>query len=185
MTQKALLNNKLTDLIVLTEVPLVRDSRDTPDIIFPYLEAPLTTLIGIGNNIAYVKFNPNSWERRRNPNTNETLYNIDLPIYGTTPSLEHALIGSKSHIDTSLKTTIPIYPVSGYSYTEWSGMVWRNTDDLITSVVITTLPDGTTTETLSTQHSFYSPEGLNIPFRVYLDDPDRVIDLRYDKELFY
>ena len=160
MTQKALLDDKLTDIIVLTGVKLQQDSRDTPDIIFPYLEYPLSTLAGLGN-IAYVRFNPNSWQRRRNPNTNETLYNIDLPDYGTSPDLEHALIGSRSHIDTSLKMILPTYPASNTTRTVWSGRVWKNTDII------------------------YEPEARQIQFTIYADTPERVLDLRYDTELFF
>lgn len=160
MTQRSLFNDKLTDIVVLTGVKLQQDSRDTPDIIFPYLEFPLSTLAGLGN-IAYVRFNPNSWQRRRNPATNETLYNIDLPDYGTSPDLEHALIGSRSHMDTSLKMILPLYSSAGVTKTVWSGMVWANTELM------------------------YEPDGKQIQFILYVDDPSRVIDLRYNTELFY
>ena len=160
MTTPALLTDTLTDIIALTSVPLVVDSRDTPDIIFPYMQAPLSTLAGLGS-IAYVRFNPNSWNRRRHPQTNETLYNVDLPTWGTTPSMEYAMIGSKSHIDTSLKTVLLVYPAAGVTSYTWSGMVWTNTN------------------------VFYQPEGRQVRFVTYVDYPSRILDIRYDTELFF
>lgn len=161
MTQPLLLDTRLVDVIVLTGVRLVQDSRDTPDIIFPYLEAPLSTLaVGLGNKIAYARFNPNSWNRRRNPVTNETLYNIDLPDYGTSPDLDHAMIGSESHLDTSLKSPMILYPEGAVSQ-EWTGMVWRNTD------------------------VFYQPVGKRVQYTIYTDKPSHTLDIRYNTEMFY
>lgn len=160
MTQPLLLNDKLVDLIVLTNMKLEQDGRDTPDIIFPYLKAPLSTLTGL-RAIAYVRFNPNSWNRRRNPATNETLYNIDLPDYGTSPDIGHALIGSRSHIDASVKSDAITYPINGITRQEWTGMVWMNTA------------------------TFYEPEGRQVQYTIYIDRPDHVLDLRYDTEMFF
>lgn len=159
MTQPLLIDTRLTDLIVLTSVKLEQDSREMPDIIFPYLKAPLSTLAGLGN-IAYVRFNPNSWNRRRNPTTNETLYNIDLPDYGTSPDIEHAMIGSESHIDASLKSGVVVYS-DGIVKQRWTGMVWRNTEE------------------------FYQPVGRQVQYTIYIDELGHDLDIRYDTEMFY
>ena len=178
-TTQEIVDDRLTDLVVLSTVSLAVDNRDTPDNIFPYIEAPMSTLTGLNGTLAYARFNPNSWQRRRNPATNETLYNIDLPEWGMAESIQHAMIGNRNHIDTSLRAVPPVYPAVWFRSTKWSGMVYQ---------ILEPVEDEEAEET-EEEEKKPSPipemEGRQVKFTVYVDDPAKVIDLRYGSELFY
>lgn len=189
-------DDRLTDLIVLSSVPLVVDSRDTPDNIFPYVVGPLSSLTGLGSTIAYARFNPNSWQRRRDPVTNETLYNIDLPEWGTSPTLQHIMVGNRNHIDTSLQAVVPVYASVWYQSTRWSGMVYKiyePTEEEIQKekeskqAVKDKKKAGLeiTEEDIFTYPKSYEPIGRQIQYTIYVDTPSGIIDFRYNTELFY
>lgn len=97
-------NEELVKVAVLTNIPLEEATNDPPSNLFTYLEPRLTALVGFGK-LAYAAFNPNTLQARRDPTTNKPIYNIDLPRYGMTPSLEYRMIGSRQHLDASLETS--------------------------------------------------------------------------------
>lgn len=116
----------LTGVAVLSNMELVQDTHDTPDNLFPYLEGTLSAFSRTGR-LAYAHFDSDTLARRRNPATNTTLYNIDIPRYGTAPSLRYRMAGSRTHIDASLLRAPVVYFGVGVAARGWSGQWWRRT----------------------------------------------------------
>lgn len=124
----ARLDTYLTGVAILSNMELVQDPNDDPDNLFQYLEGTLSTFTKSGR-LAYAYFDSDTLARRRNPATNLTLYNIDIPRYGTAPSLSYRMAGSRTHLDASLLRGAISYPGVGITTRGWSGQWWRRTGD--------------------------------------------------------
>lgn len=113
----------LTGILILSNMELVQDPNNDPDNLFPYLEGTLSAFTKTGR-LAYAHFDSDTLMRRRDPSTNLTLYNIDIPRYGLAPSISYRMAGSRTHLDASLLRPVISYPYPGTANTLWSGQFW-------------------------------------------------------------
>ena len=118
----------LTGVAILSDMALEADPNDAPDNLFQYLEGTLSAFSKAGR-LSYANFDSDTLARRRNPATNLTLYNIDIPRYGTTPTLGYRMVGNRTHIDASLLRDEITYRVSVATCSIWSGVWWAHTKD--------------------------------------------------------
>ena len=127
----------LTGVAILSDMALEADPNDAPDNLFQYLEGTLSAFSKAGR-LSYANFDSDTLARRRNPATNLTLYNIDIPRYGTTPALGYRMVGNRTHIDASLLRDEIIYNITATTISSglslaivqyWSGVWWRKTKD--------------------------------------------------------
>ena len=118
----------LTGVAILSDMALEADPNDTPDNLFQCLEGTLSAFSKAGR-LSYANFDSDTLVRRRNPATNMTIYNIDIPRYGTTPALGYRMVGNRTHIDASLLRDEITYSVSVATCGIWSGVWWAHTKD--------------------------------------------------------
>lgn len=91
----------LTGVAILSGIGLKHDSRYNPDNLFHFLEGTLNSL-STRKRLVYAEFDSSTLSRRRNPETNDTNYNIDVPRFGLTPHIGYRMVGSRTHLDVSL-----------------------------------------------------------------------------------
>lgn len=114
----------LTGVTALSGMKFLQSDRDQPDNLFPYLAGSLNSLSAM-SKLVYAEFDSDTLRRRRDPKTNDTLYNIDKPRFGMTPLLNYRMVGSRTHIDASLVRNQVIHEGPGIIGESWSGIWWR------------------------------------------------------------
>lgn len=114
----------LTGVTALTGMKFLQSDKDQPDNLFLYLVGTLNSLSSM-SKLVYAEFDSDTLRRRRNPETNDTLYNIDKPRFGMTPLLNYRMVGSRTHIDASLVRNQVIHEGPGIMGAMRSGIWWR------------------------------------------------------------
>ena len=70
-----------------------------------------------GTNWVIGQFNTKTFNRRRNPATNQTVYNLDLPDVEIRPTIDNSVMGTRDHFDPAVKLPTKTYlNVSGTRY---------------------------------------------------------------------
>lgn len=73
--------------------------------------------IGGGTNWVIGQFNTTTFNRRRNPATNQTVYNLDIPDVEIRPTVDNSVIGTRDHFDPAVKLPKKTYlNISGTRY---------------------------------------------------------------------
>lgn len=76
----------------------------------------------LGENWITARFNPASYLRRRNPETNELVHRMDLPAIKAVPAFTDGMIGSREHYDITPKPQRRKYtPTIGQ---HWSAFIY-------------------------------------------------------------